>query len=528
MKIRFFLKLLIACVLFCYLIDADEFDALKESCSDALQIPMEKLLVERIVAGVSNQVYLIKTELEPKYVAKVFSEKSLSELKEIEKTLSVLRGLGFNVPRAVWIGLTKESTPLLISEFVEGEFLNQTNLERAAKLMGELHIQCSAKVSIIEKSTKTDEHYRILFEKCAHWPHAKKLKEIYENLDLSYLSLIPRGVIHGDFSFTNLITRKNGSLYLIDFEHICSSYLLTDLARCQMFYGFDPEGNLIEELVENFVSEYSSVRSLTNEEIENFYTHMKLVMIDTALEMYNRLYVSGSLSEDIVQNQNNATLLPDLLAKKIFHLEAKKEISFEKLFEQRAKPILFFGLSGVGKTTIIKKLAAEKPSLFYIPIFTCTRAPRSDDEKAQFEYISKKEFVRLEEQGVFLFSMHEGDRFYGYRKRNLLDKKKHPLLNCSAYALSNISHLKALTVLIEGNANMGLLVRNNTEDYEKRILNNKHLQAEFYTQPWFLKKIDILHFNQWSMLRESVESLFKKIEQELESFQDDFRADRAA
>lgn len=488
---------------------SDESSSIIECCSEMLGTTTDDISIKRFNGGVSNRVYLLSTSTEKKVVAKVFTKRSLEEVYRIDQITSSLRQSGFRIPETLAIILFQDKFPLHISQFQEGSHVTDQDLHQIAKLMAELHLKGSLISPPPLEKYKDDKHYRNLFEKCKGWHYTEELKSIYEELDLSYLKDIPRGTIHGDFSYTNLINTQSG-LVLIDFDHVCTSYLLTDLVRCHMFYGFDEQGELQEQKVKDFARDYNAVRSLTDIEKKNFYSHMKLMMIDTALEMYYHVNVVCDLTKSVVTSEENKTLIPELLAKKIQNLRWRKSIYLESEVLPQT-PFIFFGMSGVGKTTMIKGLSTLHPELFYIPVFTCTRNPRPDDDVSQFEYLSIQEFLDLEEKGEFLFTMHERDRHYGYRKSNVIDIHKHALLNCSPYGLDNAKIVHGIFVLIQGDAEKGLMDRGNTEDLEKRTAVNQQVNKQFYSQDLFLDQMDIIHFNEWSKPEESIHNLTEKI-----------------
>jgi hypothetical protein len=175
--------------------------------------------------------------------------------------------------------------------------------------------------------------------------------------------------------------------------------------------------------------------------------------------------------------------------------------------KQRPEPIIFFGLSGVGKTTIIKNMARRHPDLFYIPVFTCTRSPRQDDDPSEFEYVSVDEFLKLEKDGAFFLIMHEGSRYYGYRKSSLWCTWRHPILNCSPCGIDMATSIQACRVLVQGDWERGLKARNQLEYLIERSRINEKLAKEYYSKDWFLKAMDIIVWNDWTKSDEVIENL---------------------
>lgn len=458
-------------------------------------------------AGVANEVYRVNSSKSKPYILKVFHRKTIEELDRAESLLQLVRMAGILVPDSIIPPIQLDSKVISVISYVNGSHIDDRHLSEVAKLMAKLHL-----IKIVEDDPIPLKDYDLLFERCKGWEYCEVLKEIFTELDLSYLDNLPRGLIHGDFSYSNLLVDQDSQLTLLDFDHLRKDILLTDLVRCHLFYGFNQKGELKEEVIRNFVSTYNTIRPIKMEELDVFYTHMKLCFIQVALEMYYHMYVEKDLPlERVDGNPYNACLTPDLIAKEILLIRDKSSITID----QQTAPIFFFGLAGVGKTTLIH-LLKDSSDLFYIPKFTVTRPARDDDDPRYFEYVSVEEFLRMKDLGEFFVWMNQEGTYYGYQFKDLNSPNQYPLLNASAYGIDLISSLRGVKVLIEGNENQGLALRNNPEIAKTKEKVNRLAYERFFSQESFLKKMDIIYLNQFGDPKRSAVILKKQILEEIE------------
>ena len=64
-------------------------------------------------------------------------------------------------------------------------------------------------------------------------------------------------------------------------------------------------------------------------------------------------------------------------------------------------PIALFGLSGVGKTTLVHGLTSFDPQKFSIASITTSRTPRVDDDLRYIEFLSEIDFISSIRQRCF-------------------------------------------------------------------------------------------------------------------------------
>ena len=103
------------------------------------------------------------------------------------------------------------------------------------------------------------------------------------------------------------------------------------------------------------------------------------------------------------------------------------------------KPIAFFGLSGVGKTTLAHGLVDLAPDQFSLIPITTSRLPRDDDDLRYIEFLSQIDFISNREEGCFAMSWQQDGNYYGYRHKYLKNTQKSPIMTCSPDLLSKNS-----------------------------------------------------------------------------------------
>lgn len=156
-----------------------------------------------------------------------------------------------------------------------------------------------------------------------------------------------------------------------------------------------------------------------------------------------------------------------------------------------------FGLSGVGKTTLMKSLC--RTGQYTMPAFTVTREPRPDDEKSQFEYVTVDEYINIRSAGGLLLDMDDGHRYYGYRS-TLVTNELNYLLYGSPLHLNAICELGGIRVLIIGDADYGMKIRGGDDEtrIQERKVINRFLNLEYYSDRTFQKQMSIIFENDFS------------------------------
>ena len=82
------------------------------------------------------------------------------------------------------------------------------------------------------------------------------------------------------------------------------------------------------------------------------------------------------------------------------------------------------GASGVGKTSVLKKVLKERGDLQF-SVSATSRAPRPGEENGvQYYFVSREAFCQMIEEGAFVEHDYHMDNYYGTLKSEILNKTK--------------------------------------------------------------------------------------------------------
>ena len=276
--------------------------------------------IKASVHGGDNKVFLVESEGDVIAVVKGYTKRTINEVNRIYEYSQLLE-TQMPVPHTIDKFLFQDHTPFVLQQFLPGqhvEKLNDKQLQEAAVCMGKIH------------GVKSDQwilnaqefDYAKLIDQCCSFPEFNWILELYKSIDVQYLNDIPMSLIHGDISGSNLLFLGDFLSGVIDLDHIRYSYRLTDIARAQVFFSFDQDGCLEEQRIRSFINFYQKSNKCSQKEFENFYSHLKLLLIKMVLETYYYVEVKKEVSPEIFK-QSVFNQSWQLLLKKLHAIEGK-------------------------------------------------------------------------------------------------------------------------------------------------------------------------------------------------------------
>ncbi len=151
---------------------------------------------------------------------------------------------------------------------------------------------------------------------------------------------------------------------------------------------------------------------------------------------------------------------------------------------------IFSAPSGAGKTTIAAKVASQFPEI-HVGVSHTTRKPRGTErDRAEYFFVSKDEFLKMEKNGKFLETANVHGNLYGTSKDEVaqyIEKGTDVVLDIDVQGAAKIrKKIEAVAIFILP-PNMDELLRRLTnrdtdcdEDIKKRLVNSRKEVKEAY------------------------------------------------
>ena len=166
--------------------------------------------------------------------------------------------------------------------------------------------------------------------------------------------------------------------------------------------------------------------------------------------------------------------------------------------------------SGVGKTTLTKKIQ-QKYQSFKISVSHTTRKPRSNEvDGVDYHFISKNEFEKLIKDQKFYEYAKIFDNYYGTLKQNVdeLIKKNDIIFDIDWQGTKQLSKYKNLDLI------KIYLLPPNKDELKKRLVRRNQNSDEEVDKRFKAFDEDIKHWQDYDyvLINENLENCYKQIE----------------
>tara|TARA_X000000950_G_scaffold91642_1_gene115368 strand:+ start:106 stop:696 length:591 start_codon:yes stop_codon:yes gene_type:complete len=172
--------------------------------------------------------------------------------------------------------------------------------------------------------------------------------------------------------------------------------------------------------------------------------------------------------------------------------------------------IILSSPSGVGKTTLTKKIQQKNQS-FKISVSHTTRTPRSNEiDGVDYFFVSKLKFKELIEKKKFYEYAKIFDNYYGTLKENVDQAilKNDIIFDIDWQGTKQLSKFKNLNLI------KIYLIADNKEELKKRLINRNQNTADEIEKRFKSFDTDIQHWNDYDyiIINKNLEVCFKQIE----------------
>ena len=166
--------------------------------------------------------------------------------------------------------------------------------------------------------------------------------------------------------------------------------------------------------------------------------------------------------------------------------------------------------SGVGKTTLTKKIQ-QKYQSFKLSVSHTTRSPRSNEvDGVDYHFVSKKEFERLINKKKFYEYAKIFENYYGTLKQNVDETilKNDIIFDIDWQGTKQLSKYKNLKLI------KIYLITENKEELKKRLINRNQNTEKEVEKRFNSFDEDIKHWNDYDyiIINKNLDVCFKQIE----------------
>ncbi len=259
--------------------------------------------------GQANSSSIIVTE-QGKYVLSVCDEKSEEEIKLLTSTLEHLNHHGFRTSRLIktYEGagyIEYQGKPVYVKEFIEGQVEKALSAEMYYQIGQEL-----AKLHNVAVPPAFPKRFSYGIEKfievtATDGDYPEWLSEKAKQLQGCLNDELPKGLVHGDLFYDNILFHEGKLTAVLDFEEACHYFLLFDLGMC-IAGSCSVEEKLSMDSTASLIEGYQSVRQLEKLEKELLRLHIIYGAVATSFWRYRQFNI---VHPDIGKNHIYAEMM---------------------------------------------------------------------------------------------------------------------------------------------------------------------------------------------------------------------------
>ena len=284
-----------------------------------------------IEGGAGNSSLKIITN-QGNFILTICDEKTYHEVKNLADLLDHLEQQNFPITRIVQTKNREPITyykkvPVILKKFIEGEVFNEIDLNmlfQLGKTVAKLH-EIPVPEYLPQKFPYGIDFFLDVISTQVNLEFSNWLKEKYELITEKISPELPRGLIHGDIFYDNVLFTPDKKLAaIIDFEEACYYHKIFDLGMC-IIGTCSPKGTISFAKAKSFIDGYQSKRELEALEKESVKVFAEYAAVATSFWRFRQHHITKP-----DKNKANSFRVMRLLADNI-HSISEDEFA-EKLF----------------------------------------------------------------------------------------------------------------------------------------------------------------------------------------------------
>lgn len=250
-----------------------------------------------IAGGAANSSYLLNNGTD-RYVLTV-CDNNPAHVEHMSQVMLLLEEHDFPAPRIKPLLNGKhlaayQGKPVLLKPFITGkiiESLTCTHLHQIGIAMARLH-EIPAPDYLPQTHTYISDTIPCVLKQGRDQTYLNWLKKRYNFIKFSIPSNLPRGLIHGDLFFDNILFEAGQLKAFLDFEDVCHSYKMFDVGMAVVGLCTH-ETHLLLEKIRAFVDGYQTVRKLSEAEKESLILFIELSALLTSAWRYWKYHLDA-------------------------------------------------------------------------------------------------------------------------------------------------------------------------------------------------------------------------------------------
>jgi homoserine kinase type II len=257
---------------------------------------------EPIEGGAANSSYLLQAR-QGSYVLTVFDDKSWADVIRIGRLLLLLAEYKFPTTRLLsptggGIATMYRGKPVLLKTYIAGQVcqdLNETILDGIGAAMARLH-QVPAPDFLPNSHPYGRQVFETVIGQNINSEYEGWLAERIAYLEQHFPLELPRGLIHGDLFYDNVLVERNKFRAIIDFEEACRYYKGFDLGMGIL--GLCTEKTTVAlDKTRRLITGYQQVRTLETREKEALQLFIEYAAIATSFWRFWKYHIHTPTAE---------------------------------------------------------------------------------------------------------------------------------------------------------------------------------------------------------------------------------------